>query len=72
MANTEVELVDEKGNVVQSTRSTSSGNYRFRNVDKKKKYKVRVKKKGYKTQEKSLDSFDEEEPAAEADADFKL
>jgi|GEM_PF-652677 len=72
VANTEVELVDEKGNVVQSTRSTSSGNYRFRNVDKKKKYKVRVKKKGYKTQEKSLDSFDEEEPAAEADADFKL
>ena len=72
VANTEVELVDEAGNVVQSTRSTAAGNYRFRNADKKKKYRVRVKKKGYKTQEKRVKDFDDEEKAAEGEADFKL
>lgn len=54
VANTVVELVDEEGNVVEQTRSTASGNYRFRNVEKKKKYKVRVRKKGFKAQEKEL------------------
>lgn len=46
-ANTEVELVDEKGRVVQSTRSTSQGSYRFKNVDRG-TYTVRAKKQGFK------------------------
>ena len=70
VANTEVELVDEEGNVVQSTRSTASGNYRFKGVKKsKKKLRVRVKKKGFKDQEKALESL---EDAPEASADFSL
>ena len=47
-ANTEVELVDkESGAVVGATRSTSAGQYRFRNVDAGKKYEIRVKKDGF-------------------------
>lgn len=63
-----VELVDEDGNVVQQTRSTASGSYRFRNVKGKKKYKVRVSKKGWDTKEAEL------APAAaeESKADFEL
>jgi squalene-hopene/tetraprenyl-beta-curcumene cyclase len=45
-ANARVELVDEKGVVVQATSSTADGNYRFKNVDSG-KYKVRVQKSGY-------------------------
>jgi squalene-hopene/tetraprenyl-beta-curcumene cyclase len=45
--NAEVQLVDEAGNVVGSTRSTSAGQYRFRNVDAGKKYEIRVKKDGF-------------------------
>jgi flagellar hook assembly protein FlgD len=46
-ANTEVQLVDDNGAVVGKTRSTASGQYRFKNVDAG-KYKVRVMKQGYK------------------------
>jgi squalene-hopene/tetraprenyl-beta-curcumene cyclase len=46
-ANAEIELVDEQGNVVQRTRSTANGQYRFKGVETDKRYKVRVKKDGY-------------------------
>jgi squalene-hopene/tetraprenyl-beta-curcumene cyclase len=44
--NAEVDLVDEKGEVVQRTVTTEQGNYRFKNLDSG-KYKVRVRKQGY-------------------------
>jgi len=44
--NAQVELVNERGDVVQSVVSTDQGQYRFKNVDKG-NYKVRVKKQGY-------------------------
>lgn len=50
-ANTLVELVDDEGNVVQRSWSTNNGNYRFRNVDTNRKYKVRVSKSGFKAVE---------------------
>lgn len=49
-ANTELELVDELGNVVQRTRSTEQGNYRFKTVAKG-NYKIRMSKKGFDKQE---------------------
>lgn len=45
-ANTVVELVDGRGRVVQQTRTTEQGNYRFKTVDKG-EYKVRVRKQGF-------------------------
>jgi squalene-hopene/tetraprenyl-beta-curcumene cyclase len=45
--NVEVELLDDAGKVVAKTRSTRSGEYRFRNVEADKKYKLRVNKVGY-------------------------
>lgn len=45
-ANTVVELVDEQGRVVQSTRTTDQGNYRFKTVDRG-QYRVRAKKAGF-------------------------
>lgn len=45
-ANTLVELVDDKGHVVQQTRTTDQGNYRFKTVDRG-QYRVRVKKQGF-------------------------
>jgi squalene-hopene/tetraprenyl-beta-curcumene cyclase len=44
--NAEVELVNDKGDVVQKAVSTEAGNYRFKNVDTG-NYHVRVKKQGY-------------------------
>jgi hypothetical protein len=55
--NTAIDLVDEKGNVVQTTISTQSGQYRFKNVDADKKYSIAVRKNGY-----------EERPAATVEA----
>jgi hypothetical protein len=66
-ANTVVELVDKDGNVMQSTRTTRSGQYRFQNVDDG-KYKVRVKKKGFKDWEANLDAKKAAESAAPAAA----
>lgn len=60
-ANTLVELVDEKGNVVQSTRTTEQGNYRFKNVDKG-NYRVRAKKEGFRDLEQDVSAA----PAAPA------
>lgn len=64
-ANTEVELVDKLGNVVQRTTTTRSGQYRFQNVDDG-KYKVRVKKKGFKAWEADLNAPKAAESAAPA------
>lgn len=52
-ANTVVELVDDKGRVVQSTRTTDQGNYRFKSVDGG-QYKVRVKKAGFSNLEQAV------------------
>jgi squalene-hopene/tetraprenyl-beta-curcumene cyclase len=49
-ANTMVELVDDDGNVVGRTMSTRNGQYRFKNIDGEKQYRVRVTKKGFKQQ----------------------
>ncbi|PTL75192.1 carboxypeptidase regulatory-like domain-containing protein [Vitiosangium sp. GDMCC 1.1324] len=58
-ANTLMELVDEKGNVVQSTMTTEQGNYRFKNVDKG-NYRVRAKKEGFRDLEQGVST----QPAA--------
>lgn len=65
--NAEVELVNEKGDVVQSVVSTEQGNYRFKNVDKG-NYKVRVKKQGYALEEMPVSAA----PAKAAEASGKL
>lgn len=54
-SNTVVELVDDGGRVVQTTRSTEQGNYRFKNVDQG-KYKVRVKKEGFSEREMTVET----------------
>lgn len=60
-ANTVVELVDDKGRIVQATRTTEQGNYRFKSVDKG-QYRVRVKKSGFDNLEQSVQAA----PAAPA------
>lgn len=67
LANTEVELVDGEGRVVQKTATTRSGQYRFQNVDSG-KYKVRVKKKGFKDWEADVKADKAAEAAAPAAA----
>ena len=62
-----VELLDQAGNVLGSTRTTSTGQYRFKNVDAA-KYKLRVKKEGRADMEAEVQAA----PAAEAAADFEL
>ena len=61
-ANTRVDLVDDKGQVMQSVRSTAQGNYRFKNVDAG-KYKVRVTKEGFAPQEASVEAAPAAAPA---------
>lgn len=61
-ANTEVELVDERGNVVQRTRSTEQGNFRFKTVAKG-NYKVRMSKKGFGKQELDVQAAPATKPA---------
>lgn len=67
-ANTLVELVDDEGRVVQSTRSTEQGNYRFKNVDKG-QFKVRVRKDGFSEREMKVESTP---AAAPAQADMTM
>lgn len=64
-SNTFVDLVDEKGNVVQSARSTEQGNYRFKNVTPG-QYKVRARKEGYAPREAPV-SASANAPATKAD-----
>ncbi len=67
-ANTELDLVDDKGKVVQSVRTTEQGRYLFKNVNGG-NYKVRTRKAGWKDQEQSIQAA----PAAESTkADFHL
>jgi hypothetical protein len=67
-ANTELELVDDKGNVVQRAHTTESGRYRFKNVSGG-EYRVRTKKEGWKDQEQTIHAAPK---AAPATADFRL
>jgi squalene-hopene/tetraprenyl-beta-curcumene cyclase len=67
-ANTTVELVDDKGNVVQSVRSTAQGNYRFKSVAAG-KYHVRASKDGWAPQEAAVEA---KPAAAPAKADMKF
>ena len=67
----EIELLDERGNVVQRVRSTKSGQYRFKNAKAKKKYKVRVKRKGFRHMEQDVAPAAAAE-APEQKADFSL
>ncbi len=60
-ANTIVELVDGAGHVMQSTRTTAQGNYRFKNIDKG-KYRVRVKKRGFKDSEAEVEAAPKSAP----------
>ena len=62
-ANALVELVDDKGNVIARTRTTARGQYRFKNVDSG-KYKVRLKKRGFKAIEQKVDARAGEEADA--------
>jgi squalene-hopene/tetraprenyl-beta-curcumene cyclase len=59
----EVELLDERGNVVQRATTTRSGQYRFRNVDGG-RYRVRVNRRGFRSAETEVDAA----PATAAEA----
>ncbi|HVE86386.1 MAG TPA: carboxypeptidase regulatory-like domain-containing protein [Myxococcales bacterium] len=61
-ANTKVDLVDDRGRVVQSVHTTTQGNYRFKNVDGG-KYKVRVQKDGFAAQESTVEAAPKSAPA---------
>ena len=65
--NAMVELVNEAGEVIGTSRTTKDGNYRFKNLEAR-KYRVRVRKEGRQVQEAEV------EPAASEDAmqDFEL
>jgi hypothetical protein len=65
--NTLVELVDDDGKVQAVTRSTGSGQYRFKGVAEG-KYKVRVAKEGFAAPEMPVDAT----PAKQNKADFAL
>jgi squalene-hopene/tetraprenyl-beta-curcumene cyclase len=67
-ANTELELVDDKGKVVQRVRTTEQGNYLFKNVQGG-SYKVRARKEGWKDQEQTIHAAP---AAAPAKADFRF
>ncbi|MBW2462642.1 MAG: carboxypeptidase regulatory-like domain-containing protein [Deltaproteobacteria bacterium] len=62
-----VELVDQEGNVVQSTSSTRNGQYRFRNVDRG-NYRVRVRRQGLGVREAPVSAA----PAASTAADLSF
>jgi len=66
-ANAPVELVDDNDNVVQRTRTTASGQYRFKGVDAG-KYKLRINKKGFEKLEAPVAAS----KAGEAKQDLKL
>jgi squalene-hopene/tetraprenyl-beta-curcumene cyclase len=68
-ANTTVELVNDKGDVVQRVRSTDQGNYRFKSVSKG-AYKVRVTKQGFAAKEAAVEAKPAA-PAAKANVELK-
>lgn len=57
-----MELVDKAGNVVQATRTTEQGNYRFKTVDKG-EYRVRARKIGFADLEQSVQAAPAAAPA---------
>ena len=57
-----VELVDDRGRVVQATRTTEQGNYRFKTVDQG-QYKVRVRKDGFSNLESPIQAAPAAAPA---------
>ncbi len=61
-ANTLVELVDKAGRVVQATRTTEQGNYRFKTVDQG-DYRVRVRKQGFSDLEQPIQAAPAAAPA---------
>jgi squalene-hopene/tetraprenyl-beta-curcumene cyclase len=67
-ANAEVELVDDKGQVVQRAHSNEAGQYRFKGVSSG-KYKVRFAKEGFAAPAVSVDAA-AGAPAAKADSSF--
>lgn len=71
LANATVELVDDRGNVVQQTSSTEQGNYRFRNVDGG-NYHVRVRRQGFRTAESSVRATRGAAPAPAASMQMDL
>ncbi len=60
--NSTVELVDDKGRIVQSVQSTEQGNYRFKNVSAG-NYHVRAKKAGWASQEAEVRAAPSAAPA---------
>jgi hypothetical protein len=66
-ANTSVDLVDDKGAVMQTTKTTADGQYRFKGVDAG-KYKLRVAKKGFGSVEAPISAA----KAHESKQDLKL
>jgi hypothetical protein len=66
-ANAMVDLVDDRGRVVQSVQSNEAGQYRFKNVDKG-GYKVRVRKDGFAPKEAEVQAA----PGAVAPASLSL
>ena len=61
-ANTLVELVDQSGRVVQSTRTTEQGNYRFKSIDQGQS-RVRVRKTGFDSLEQRIEAAPAAAPA---------
>lgn len=66
-ANTEVELVDHEGRVVQRAQTTHSGQYRFRNLERG-QYEVRVRRSGFRDAAAPVQAA----PGAAPSADFEL
>lgn len=66
-ANAMVDLVDDRGRVVQSVQSNEAGQYRFKNVDKG-AYKVRARKDGFAAKEAEVQAA----PGAVAPASLSL
>lgn len=62
-SNTIVELVDANDRVVQTTRTTEQGNYRFKNLNEG-GYKVRTKKAGFRDLEQHIEAKANSAPAA--------
>jgi hypothetical protein len=69
-ANAEVDLLDAKGNVVQTTRSNNAGQYRFKSLSAG-NYQVRVKKEGFAAPAPAMVQASAGAPAAHADATLK-
>ncbi len=62
-SNTIVELVDANDRVVQTTRTTDQGNYRFKNLNEG-GYKVRTRKSGFRSLEQHIEAKANSAPAA--------